>query len=274
MITMGALTPHPPIIVPEVGGRETRNVTSTIEAMKRLSEIMWSKNPDTVVLITPHNLVFRDAVGILIDDILSGSLAPFGAPEVKFSLPNNMALVKTIQEECLMSNFPIAEIGEKFRYRYGMTQILDHASIVPLYYLLNGKELPLVILTMAFMPYERLFEFGKILQKALQRYEGNVVLVASGDLSHRLTPGAPAGYNPIGKVFDEKVVDVIRNFDSKGLLSIDKELIEEAGECGYRPLVMLFGAFDGIKVKTEVLSYEGPFGVGYCVAAIHPEREV
>ncbi len=273
MVVMGALTPHPPIIIPEVGGRETRNVASTIDAMKRLSKIMWDKSPDTIVLITPHNLVFRDAVGILIDDVLSGSLTSFGAPGVRFSLQNNMTLVKLIQEECLSNNFPIAEIGEKFRYRYGMTEILDHATMVPLYYLLNGRELPLVVLTMAFMPYERLFEFGKMLRKALQRYEGNAILVASGDLSHRLTPGAPAGYDPMGKVFDEKIVDVIRNFNAEELLSIDRDLIDRAGECGYRPLVMLFGAFNGLKVESEVLSYEGPFGVGYCVAAIYPQKE-
>jgi len=48
---------------------------------------------------------------------------------------------------------------------------------------------------------------------------------------------------------------------------MDAELIERAGECGLRPSIMLLGALDGLKVKPEILSYEGPFGVGYLVAS-------
>jgi AmmeMemoRadiSam system protein A len=33
---------------------------------------------------------------------------------------------------------------------------------------------------------------------------------------------------------------------------------------------MAFGAFDGLALKGEVLSYEGPFGVGYMVASLAP----
>jgi hypothetical protein len=33
-----------------------------------------------------------------------------------------------------------------------------------------------------------------------------------------------------------------------------------------RPVVILLGALNGLKVKPKILSYEGPFGVGYLVA--------
>ena len=32
------------------------------------------------------------------------------------------------------------------------------------------------------------------------------------------------------------------------------------------------GALDGQAFKSKVLSYEGPFGVGYCVASFEPEN--
>lgn len=51
---------------------------------------------------------------------------------------------------------------------------------------------------------------------------------------------------------------------------MDQNLVQEAGECGYRSIVMMLGALDGYDVKSDVLSYEGPFGVGYMVAIIDP----
>jgi len=47
---------------------------------------------------------------------------------------------------------------------------------------------------------------------------------------------------------------------------MDKNLVEEAGECGYRSIIILLGALDGLDWKPEILSYEAPFGVGYLVA--------
>ena len=47
-------------------------------------------------------------------------------------------------------------------------------------------------------------------------------------------------------------------------------LIEEAGECGYRPLLVMLGSLSGEPVEPQVLSYQGPLGVGYCVAAWEP----
>lgn len=42
----------------------------------------------------------------------------------------------------------------------------------------------------------------------------------------------------------------------------------EAGECGLRSFSFLLGILEESKInwKPEVLSYEGPFGVGYLVA--------
>ena len=92
--------------------------------------------------------------------------------------------------------------------------------------------------------------------------------MASGDLSHRLTPDAPAGFNPRGHHFDEQVVAAFHAGSAGDLLSIPESLLIAAGECGYRSLVVLFGVLSGRHYTTRVLSYEGPFGVGYLVGAV------
>jgi AmmeMemoRadiSam system protein A len=48
---------------------------------------------------------------------------------------------------------------------------------------------------------------------------------------------------------------------------MDPGFIEEAAECGLRPLAVLLGAVRDTGLASRVLSYEGPFGVGYPVVA-------
>jgi AmmeMemoRadiSam system protein A len=114
-------------------------------------------------------------------------------------------------------------------------------------------------------PLHRFSEFGVWLQGRL--HDRFAILIASGDLSHRLTPDAPYGYRPEGPVFDRLVIDALREREWKRIEGLDPDLIEEAGECGLRPLAILLGAARAAGLDSQVLSYEGPFGVGYPVVA-------
>jgi len=60
---------------------------------------------------------------------------------------------------------------------------------------------------------------------------------------------------------------------------MDPDLAEAAAECGLRSFWIMAGALDKKAVKPELLSYEGPFGVGYGVAAFdvtgpEPTRDI
>jgi AmmeMemoRadiSam system protein B len=149
---------------------------------------------------------------------------------------------------------------------------LDHGALVPLYFpQAAGIKKPVLPMAIAFMPLPKLFEFGKSLASTVKRMKRKVAVIASADMSHRLTPDAPAGYSPRGKEFDEKLVELVKNYDVNGILNFDPALAEEAGQDALWSIAVLLGALDGLKVKHEVLSYEGPFGVGYMVAAFEPE---
>jgi len=86
-------------------------------------------------------------------------------------------------------------------------------------------------------------------------------------LSHRLTTEAPAGYSPKGAEFDRQLVAALEKADVKALLAMDRNLIDEAGECGLRPVFFLLGVMGGLDAEMMLSSYEGPFGVGYAVIA-------
>lgn len=262
-----ALMPHPPIMVPEVGKDELAKIKNTVAAAEAAAQAIKSGNPHTVVLMTPHGPVFEDAASISIHPRLRGTLAAFGAPDVGLGFETDGLLVRHILRKAERLGINVTELTEDLAKTYRFSLQLDHGALVPLYYLHKaGFKGQLVHISMGMLPYEEMYTFGKAVQAAAAMGDKRVAVIASGDLSHRLTPDAPAGYSPRGKEFDRLVVDALSQFDVKALLNIEPELIEEAGECGLRPIYFLLGVLGGLETDARVLSYEGPFGVGYAVA--------
>jgi MEMO1 family protein len=271
-IVSAGIYPHPPILIPEVGGRETQKVAATAAAMDELSRRVKESGAQTLILISPHGPVFRDAVAILGQQELKGSLARFGAPSISLSYANDLELVKAIVVEAEKAGLPTVVLDKNAAAEYGAETSLDHGALVPLHFLSHaGVQLPLVHLTFAFWPPRKLYEFGRALSRALALLGRKAAIVASGDFSHRLTKDAPAGYSPEGREFDEKLLGLLQDYDVDSILTLEERLVEKAGECGYRSLLICLGSLHGRRVKPQVLSYEGPFGVGYLVADMVPQ---
>lgn len=263
--------PHPPIVVPEVGGKEAKKVAATAAAMDELAGRLKRSGAELLVVISPHGPAFRDAVVILGTETLSGSLARFGAPQVRFSFETDLEAVSAITSAASEAELEMVSIDRQKVKKSGIDPALDHGALVPLYFLARaGLSLPLVHLTFSFWPPEQLYDFGRVLARALNLLGKPAAILASGDLSHRVTREAPAGYHPAGKKFDELLVRLTGELDVDAILDLDQELVAEAGECGYRSLLIALGALDGRRVRPEVLSYEAPFGVGYLVADLSP----
>ncbi|SHE79808.1 AmmeMemoRadiSam system protein A [Desulforamulus putei] len=265
------IMPHPPIAVPEVGGAEADKILATREAMLELGRRVKESGAASLVMISPHAPVFGDAIAINGLPESKGDLGRFGAAQVAFTCRYDKELGSEIGWQAADLGLPVVEIDQKVAGRVGVDLSLDHGFTVPLYYLRQaGVDLPLVPCSMGVFAPEKLYAFGVAVQRAARAAETRVAVIASGDLSHRLTPDAPAGYDPRGKEFDQAMVSLIKNLDVPGLINLEEDLCERAGECGLRPITMMLGALDGNAVNSEVLSYEGPFGVGYMVASLVP----
>ncbi|HET8783018.1 MAG TPA: AmmeMemoRadiSam system protein A, partial [Pyrinomonadaceae bacterium] len=142
----------------------------------------------------------------------------------------------------------------------------------PLYFLLrNGWQGQVVALGYSFLSNHDHLRFGSCIAKAVDQIGRRVAFVASGDLSHRLKPEAPAGYNPAAHRFDEEVIDALRANAPERIVEIDHGLRRLAGECGYRSMLVAIGVASELPLSCEVISYEAPFGVGYLVAQLTNE---
>ena len=100
-----------------------------------------------------------------------------------------------------------------------------------------------------------------------------VALIASGDMSHRLTLGAPFGFSARGLDFDGWMLDTLRRGDYRGLLKLDPGLKGEAAEDALDSVLVALGAVGFSSTGAEVLNYERPFGVGYGVAILYSEEK-
>ena len=269
-VVVAGLAPHAPIIVPEVGGRDATAVQRTQEALDALAGIFREADPDTLVLVSSHAPSFRDAVALRNRERLSGTLADFRAPQVGSVVQVDRELVAGIGREAEEEGFPLVLLDEAGERGYRLAPDLDYGTLVPLYFLERaGFRKPIVSAGIGFLPLADLFRFGRLVHRAATVLGRRVAFLASGDLSHRLTPQAPAGYAPEGREFDRLAVEALRRADRRAFLEMPAALAERAGEDALRSITMLFGALDG-PARGEVLSYEGPFGVGYAVALLKP----
>ncbi|MCU0640634.1 MAG: hypothetical protein MUC35_00915 [Candidatus Margulisbacteria bacterium] len=258
-IVFGAIMPHPPIIVPAIGKERLKEAAATKQALEEVSRRLKTADCDTIVVVTPHGDVGQASVPVYTGHVFEGNFAQFGQPKPNFVYKGDPQLgLAIVKDTHLATACP--------------ETILDHGVLVPLYYpTAAGSKKPVLPIAISFMPLSKLFEFGRALARTADRLGRKVALIASADMSHRLTPEAPSGFSPKGKVFDEQLVALVKNNDIKGLLKFDPVLAEEAGQDALWSIAILLGALDGQNAKPEVLSYEGPFGVGYMVAAFQPQ---
>ncbi len=270
-IVRAFISPHPPIVIPEVGRGEEAMAGATVRALTRAAEEIGRIKPSTIIVTTPHGPVFKDFIHINIRETLEGDLRRFGAAGVKLTYMNDLQLTSEIARLSNEWGIPCGGIDETIVSKYNISQELDHGVMVPLYFISKVfNDFKLVHISTAGLPFKDLYRFGGCIAKAVEQSEGDAVFLASGDLSHRLAPDGPYGFNDCGPEFDGRLVDYLRVPDPEGLMSFDEDFLEEAGECGLRSFIMMFGALDGLKLKSEVYSYEGPFGVGYAVAEFTP----
>jgi len=266
--------PHPPIIVPEVGKGEEEAARKTIDAAIKAAKEIKNQKPSTIIVTTPHAPAFEDYMYISEQQTLKGSFKRFGRADVNFSFDNNLSLVQSIISHAADEEIQAGGVDGATASRYGLDNELDWGALVPLYYVSKEyKDFKVVHISISYLSLEELYRFGMSIKKAVEASNEDVVFIASGDLSHKLSHDGPYGYSEKGKQFDELVVKSIGESNVNSLLDIDEAFCESAGQCGLRSFVIMYGALDGYRLKPEVYSYEAPFGIGYCIAKIDVAEE-
>lgn len=263
-IAGAAYLPHPPILIPEIGNGEESAAAETQQGFRKVIEEIKEAGPDVLLLLTPHGSATHHLLAVNDSDEYRGNFAAFGVPRLTLKAQSDASLRKNI----------LAFGKEQGLSITGNRIALDHGALVPLYFLQKeGIRLPMVHLSVGWADLHNAYEAGVKLGSLLDAYEKKVLILASGDLSHRLKETGPYGYHPKGPVFDQKIKDAFDNNQLRTLLDIDIGLIDAAGQCGLVPFLIASGMLEGHNIKTICHSYQNPYGVGYLCGFAKPMKK-
>lgn len=256
--------PHPPLIIPEVGKGEEKGIQKTIDGYNKVMQKVASYQPDTVIITSPHSIMYTDYIHISPGSHARGDFGQFRARSVKIECDYDKEFVSELCKTCDDRRIAAGTLGER-------NKRLDHGTMIPLYflqkYLENFKVVRIGISGLSFIKH---YGFGQAIKDVSDKLGRRVVMIASGDLSHKLKEDGPYGYAKEGPEFDQEITDVFRTGHFLKMLTFDYSFCERAAECGLRSFIIMAGSIDGRDVKPTLYSYEGPFGVGYGVAGFEP----
>jgi MEMO1 family protein len=257
MLVFSGICPHPPILIPTIGKDNLKTIKNTVSALKTMEAELYASKPDVIIIISPHGEILPDAFCLNLNAKYQANFEEFGDFQTKMEFKSSPLLAIRLKER-VMKELPLA---------LSSSEKLDHGAAVPLFYLTKHlKEIEIIPICYSLLDYQKHFEFGQLLKKEIVKSEKRVAVIASGDMSHALTKDAPAKYSPKGAEFDNTLIDLLKKKDLRGALKLNRKLIEDAAECGLRSFLILLGVIEEYKFETQILSYEGPFGVGYLVA--------
>ena len=258
------MVPHPPMIVPAVGRGSEKQIEKTTRAYEQVADEIASLQPDTIIITSPHSVMYSDYFHISPGKRARGDFGQFRASQVSFEEEYDTELVSAIAELARTQGFPAGVMGERDKR-------LDHGTMVPLYFIrrryTGGK---IVRIGLSGLPLTEHYRLGQMIREAVEKLGRRAVFVASGDLSHKLQDYGPYGYAEEGPKYDERIMDVCSRAAFGELFDFDETFCDRAAECGHRSFVIMAGAFDGLGVKAEQLSHEDVTGVGYGICTFCP----
>ena len=258
------MVPHPPMIVPDIGRGSEKQITKTIRAYEAVAEEIAQLKPETIILSSPHSVLYADYFHVSPGKAAKGDFGRFGAGKVSFQETYDEELCRKICALADAKGFPAGTLGERDKH-------LDHGTMVPLYFIEQKyRDFRLIWIGLSGLSLAEHYEFGQIIREAVEQTGRRAVYVASGDLSHKLQEYGPYGFAPEGPEYDRRIMDVCRRGAFGELFDFEESFCDKAAECGHRSFVIMAGVLDGLEVEASELSHEDVTGVGYGICTFRP----
>ncbi len=257
MIVYAAIVPHSPLLLPTVGKEHRAKLAATVAALQEVEQGLYLAKPDVVVIIAPHGARYPDAFSINLSQNYTGNFKTFGDFSTTINVKGDFMLIDHLQRLMREENVPftLTSNGD-----------LDYGFLVPIQLLTSHLTTKFIPISPSLLDGKAHYDFGRQLKRILHADPKRVAIIASADLSHKLGPESPGGASAEGPQFDAGIKAALETNDIAKLMAMSPSLVEGAGQCGYRPIMIMLGALDEINVSSKVLSYEAPFGVGYLTA--------
>jgi AmmeMemoRadiSam system protein A len=263
-ISCAVLMCHAPIVIPAIAGAEAPHCKATTEAMRETARALVAHEPSLIVLISPHAPRKPRSIGITFDDVLFGDFGRFGHAQVALRLRGAHDEAERIALKAHAEGVATHALAGR---------ALDHGSMVPLFFVHEaGYRGRIVVTSLPYPGTELEAAFGHALRTAACESGQRWAVLASGDMSHRLTRDAPAGFAPRAREFDRGFARALRHGDLRSAITADPDLLELAAEDVVQSTAVAAAAVQYRAHGTHVFAYEAPFGVGYLEALLFSQN--
>lgn len=255
MIVFAAIVPHSPLLVPTIGKEHRDKMAATLAAIAEIEQAVYLSKADTLCIIAPHGSRYPDAFSINLSQKYAGDFKAFGDFSTTVTAKSDFLVIDHLQRKLREENVP---------FTLTSSEELDYSFAVPILllttHLQNWKLIPV---SPSMHDGKAHYEFGQQLKRVLHAEDHRIAVIASADLSHKLTKDSPGGASAEGPKFDAAVVENAVANTAEPLFALPSDVIENASQCGYRPIMTLLGCLHEINLTSKKLCYEAPFGVGY-----------
>lgn len=258
MLVFAGFTPSSPLLLPSINAAKIHDVQPTLAAIEELAEELYATHPETVVVFAENTTMYHDTFSVDVADPYIAELTDFGDLGYRKLYHPDFAFIDRLQRHLRQTEIPIS-LSTDNRLSVSVSVPLELLAA----HLPNLKIVPVAPCELDPKSH---FTLGTAFKHLILESDKRIAVVAAGDMAHTLSKTAPAGYHKDGKTFDERILTHLQEHNVTGLLQIPEALAQNAHNTAYRQLCMLMGVLDGIHITPHILSYAGPFGVGYGVA--------
>ena len=200
-IKIAAVVPHPIVLVPAIGKENISRLAKTENFYQKIAETIKQEKIKSIFIISSHGKIEKDFFVFNVAKEFSLNFEEFGDFSLSLAIGGDLELTQVIREK-LEENTPIRIINEK---------VLDFGCGVPLYRLCLEKDVEVSPFHISKFSLAKHFVVGEKIGQILTNEKKKIAVIASGDLSHRLTKNSPAGFSPKAAKFDQRLIELLQN---------------------------------------------------------------
>jgi aromatic ring-opening dioxygenase LigB subunit len=272
-LVFAAIAPHGSSAIPgAVKDEEDALAGATQAAMAELERRFTLARPEAVIVLTPHNVHVEGAMAVVTAGSIAGGLADWGAPEIALKAAVDRDLAGQVKAGLRAAGIPVVGVSFGGNNPDEAVHPMDWAVLVPLWFLGGRADppVPVVVVSPAReLTPEAHVEAGRAIAEAAAASGKRVALVASCDHGHGHQKNGPYGFRPESRLFDDRVVEIVKADRLGEMAGLDSELVKAAAADSWWQMLMLAGAIEG-GWEGEFLSYQHPTYYGMLCAAYRP----
>jgi aromatic ring-opening dioxygenase LigB subunit len=271
-IVVGAIAPHGGIAVAELCTEAELPVAAATRAgLEELGRRFAAARPETIVVLTPHNVHVEGSFAVIVAGRLEGVVGENGR-EIALTSPVDLDLSLALLGDLAAAGLPATAVSYGGNRPAEASMPMDWGALIPLWYMGGRADPPAHIVLVSparDLSGEAHVQAGRVVAATAAASGKRVGLIASADHGHAHDPGGPYGFDPASAVYDKQIVELVGGNRLAGLLEIDPGFVAEAQADSWWQMLVLHGATeDGFDV--ELLSYEAPTYFGMLCAAFTP----